>query len=105
MNDWPTDQTMIFKNNAIFKCVLIKANCDTNIASLAVLRRLRPHLQPLNDVPVIFGSGERWVSSGRVASWYPPIEDGFLYHIVGLHEQVVHLTVQIHRDGDRSALG
>lgn len=68
-------------------------------------QRPRPHLQPLNDVPVIFGSGERRVSSGRVASGQPPVEDGFLYNIVGFHKEVVHLAVQVHRDGDRSALG
>lgn len=64
-----------------------------------------PHLQPLNDVPVIFGSRECRVPSGCIASGHPPIEDGLLYHIVGLHKQVVDLAVQIHRDGDRSALG
>lgn len=109
-NNQVYDQTMICNNDAIYKFISMKAIfmqylIHKNITSTPSLAKIPHYLQPLNDVPVIFGSRERRVPSGCVASRHSPIEDGLLYHIVGLHKQVVHLAVQIHRNGDRSALG
>lgn len=61
-------------------------------------------LQPLDDVPVVFGRREAGVSSGRVLGRKPPAEDALLHHVVGLDKQVVHLTVQVYWDGNGSAL-
>lgn len=62
------------------------------------------HLQPLNYVSVVFGCCQAGVSSGRVLGRKSPAEDAFLHHVIGLDKQVVHLTVQVHRDGNSSAL-
>lgn len=61
-------------------------------------------LQPLNDVSVVFGSRQAGVSAGRVLGRKSPAQDALLHHIVGLDKQVVHLAVQVHWDGDSSAL-
>lgn len=63
------------------------------------------NLQLFNDVSVVFRGAKARLSPGRVLSRLLPVEERLLYHVIGLDEQVVHLTVEVHRDGDRSALG
>lgn len=62
------------------------------------------HLKPFNYVSVVFGGRNCGISSGSGLCWQFPVEEALLDDIVGLDKQVVHLTVQIHRDGDGSAL-
>lgn len=61
-------------------------------------------LQPLNYVSVVFGCCQAGVSSGRILGRKSPAEDALLHHIIGLDKQVVHLTVQVHWDGNSPAL-
>lgn len=61
-------------------------------------------LQSLNYVPVVFRCCQAGVSSGGVLGRKSPAEDAFLHHIIRLDKQVVHLTVQVHWDGNSSAL-
>jgi len=68
------------------------------------VRACVPDLQPLYDVPVVLGGGQARVSPGGVLGREPPVEDALLHHVVGLDKQVVHLAVQVHRDGDGPAL-
>lgn len=60
-------------------------------------------LQPLNYVAVVFRCCQSGVSSGSILGRESPAEDALLHHIVGLDKQVVHLTVQVHWDGNSSA--
>lgn len=61
-------------------------------------------LQPLDDVSVVFRCRQARVSSGSILSRKSPVEDALLHYIIGLDKQVVHLTVQVHWDGNSSAL-
>lgn len=61
-------------------------------------------LQPLNDVSVVSGCRQAGVSSGSILCRESPAEDALLHNIIGLNKQIVHLTVQVHWDGNGSAL-
>lgn len=63
------------------------------------------YLQSLDDVPVVPGSGQDRVSARCVAGRQPPVHGGFLHEVVGLEEEVVDLTVQVHGNGNGPALG
>ena len=63
------------------------------------------YLQSLDDVPVVPGSGQNRVSAGSIAGRQPPVHGGFLHEVVGLEEEVVDLTVQVHGNGNGPALG
>lgn len=63
------------------------------------------YLQSLDDVPVVPGSGQDRVSARCIAGRQPPVHGGFLHEVVGLEEEVVDLTVQVHGNGNGPALG
>lgn len=63
------------------------------------------HLESFNDVAVVSGGGQNGISSRSITNGQSPAEGCFLHYVVGLHEQIIHLTVQIHRNGYGSAFG
>lgn len=63
------------------------------------------YLQPFNDVSVVPGGRHHGVPAGSVTGRQSPTHGCFLNYVVGFHKEVVHLVVEIHGDGDRSALG
>lgn len=60
------------------------------------------HLEPLDDVAVVSGGREDRVSPSSVTSRQSPAQSSLLNDVVGLDEQIIHLTVQIHWDSNRS---
>ena len=71
---------------------------------LIIQIKIATNLQPLNDVSVVFGGSHARVPSGSVLSRQSPVKDALLHNVIGLDKQVVDLTVQVHWDGDGSAL-
>lgn len=76
----------------------------TNIKE-AQTRTYTSYLQPLYDVPVVPWCGHHRVSAGSIANRKSPAHGCLLDNVVGFHKQVVHLVVQVHRDGYCSAFG
>lgn len=63
------------------------------------------HLKPLDDVPVVPRCGHPRVSAGSIASRESPTHGRLLDNVVGFDKQIVHLVVEVHGDGYRSAFG
>ncbi len=63
------------------------------------------YLESFNNVAVVSGGGHNRISSCGVTDGLSPAEGRFLHYVVGLHEQIIHLTVQINRNGYGSAFG
>lgn len=86
-----------------------KNTCSNNLKNLTRTSERKTsqkqYLQSLNDVPVVPGSSHHRIPAGSIASRESPAHGCLLDNVVGFYKQVVHLVVQVHRDGYRSAFG